>query len=877
VQDYHTIRMTVEDAPVAPVTQERSLLKAHKALPRKPQEQPPTYGVQALVSPQGQRSSFIDHQTSDPSLRSSIILEDPILPTTGAISLPPTPPKNPFDTSDGNAGLGLNVRKTRGMKFSQSPGSSTPRNQRSPPTPDITPPREPLKQSVFDQSHSKKIPPSRTESFSTAREHQPLSDEETGGLPLHSANLTRNSSANASRSASTRDFSLGLGIKPDEEATAPRDRNGKQTFLNFVGGWGDKEGSPGMDWNDELMKNVTARKKAGGEPRNRVSRDEFNDPFANDGDGKSDIQMTRGLNLKEQIDLSWEAGEMEDFTKQTPFPVGNASPPDTDDRRFSSISMVVEAMVVDTAPQRTRTLRHTSKKSHLRDPPLDRGRSVSNPESQNPLQGRKNSKSLGKPRRAVSDASASVGSGGIPQEMIPVVVIPERRSSLSAPTSKPTRSYSLTAASVQTRTLPSTGGVFDTTVPPRRRTLSDSITSASKFDRGWEKDFNPVIPQRRSSLSAPTSRNVSRTTSLTSESTKPPADQLNTGPTGVQPPRGWSSYMDAASQDDQYRSGNELTGPSSKKLDPLRHSQFPETSKTPEVIEATAVSIFPHNNESILVVQQSARNTSSSLPFNPPTTTPETPPTKHQETLSVESPLKNPRKPPPPPAFKVIPPTPQVMTPAEEHNHQLPGSVRPSTANGSIFGGPLSHVRRALSNRRRPESIALPSAPVPRGVDGSTQTEDSSPGFCRPSLSEAGRRDSKLHPFWKPRGFWDDLDDDDVDYVEDYPSQRDSVPISTSGGSSMGKRISFSVPDKADYDPPQRSSDSLRIQKNQKKRRTHRIPGLGLEFEYIGWQGIQERIKEAKARREHEAKERQRSKLRQQIGAPKAIVKSVEL
>ncbi|KAI9773067.1 MAG: hypothetical protein M1840_008187 [Geoglossum simile] len=865
--------MTVEDAPIAPVPQERSLLKAHKALPRKPQEQQPTYGVEAIVSPQGHRSSFIDHRNSDPSLRSNMVLEDPMLPATGAIALPPTPPKNPFDSSDGNTGLGLHVRKTRGMKFPQSPGSSTPRNQRSPPTPDITPPREPLKPSVFDQSHSKRVPSSRTESFSTAREHQPLSDEETGGLPSHSANLTRNSSANASRSASIRDFSLGLGIKSDEEAIAARDRNGRQTFLNFDGGWGDKEDPSGMDWNDELMKNVTVRKKKGAQSCDRVSRDEFTDPFTSDGD-KFDIQTMRGLNLEKRIDLSGEAkdaGGMEDFTKHTSFATGHAGPPDADDRRFSSISMVVEAMVVDTAPQIMRTLRHTSKKSQLRDLPLDLGRSVSNPEAQGPLQGRKNSKSLGKPRRTVSDAAASVGSSGrSQQDIIPVVVIPERRSSLSAPTSKSTRTYSLTAASVQTRTLP-------TSAPRRRRTLSDSTPSVSRFDMGWERDFNPVIPQRRSSLSAPTSRNVSRATSLTSESTKPPGDQLHIGPADVQPPRRWSSYVDAASQDDQYRSGNEPRGPPLKKLVSPGYSQFPETSQTPEVIEATAVSIFPHNNESILVVQQSARNTSSSLPSNPPTTAPETPPTKHPEVLSMESPLKNPRKPPPPPAFKVIPPTPQTMTPAEELNRQLPGSIRPSTASGSLFGGPLSHVRRALSNRKRPESIATTPVPVPRGVDGSTQTEDDSPGFCRPSLSEASRQNSKLHPFWKPRGFWDDLDDlDDDDYVEEYPSQRNSAPISTSGGSSTGKRISFSVPDKVEYNPLQLSLDSLSIQKNQKTRRAHRIPGLGLEFEYIGWQGIQRRIKEVKARREHEAKERKRSRLRQQIGAPKAIVKSIE-
>ncbi|KAH0551439.1 hypothetical protein GP486_007346 [Trichoglossum hirsutum] len=899
--------MTVEDVPSASVPNERSLLKAHKVLPRRPlQEQPPAFGAGFPVPSQEDRVSPSSHRASSPSLRSDSPVQDPILPT-GAIALPPTPPKNPFDTSDGNAGLGLRVRKTRGKRPSQSSGASTPRNQRSPPTPDITPPREPLKPLAFDQHQSRRVPSSRTESFSTAREQQPLSDEETGRQPFYSANLTRNNSANASRSASARGFGLGLDFESDGEGAAALSRSVKQPFLNFDGGWDNTEGSPGMDWNDEMMKNITVRKSGDELSRSKALQLGYtDDPLGSGSDG---------LEQRKQTDQSWDEknnGGTDDFAESTPWPTrSHAGSPDADDRRLSSTSMIVEAMVVDTAPQRTRTLRHTSKNSHLRSSLPDRGRSVSNPEGQYLLQGRGNSRSLGKPRRAVSDASASIGFDGRPQqEVIPVVVIPERRSSLSASTSKSARTSSLTSVSVQTRALPNTGGAFDTTLPRRRRTLSDSIPLTSGSDKGRGRDSYPVIPQRRSSLSAPTSRNVSRTTSLTSEGIKFPGDSLDTdGPSDVQAQLGRSLHAYMTNQNSQYADDTGI--PQLKRLVSPRHSQFSETSKSPEVIEATAVSIFPHNNESILVVQQNSRNTSGGLSFSASAAAPETPPMKHQETLSVESPLKNPRKPPKPPAFKIIPPTPMVMTPAEEYNRQLPSAKRPSTAGGRLFGGPLSHVKRALSGRRnageplQPTAPALAPAPAPalalapapalapalapapapapapKGVDGSTQTEGGSPGFRRPSLSDASRRDSKLHPFWKPRGFWDDLeDDDDYQHLEEHSARWDSAPVSTHEKSGTEKRTSSYLAKDADnlhHISPRRSSESLTVGKDQKTRRGHRIPGLGIRIEYIGWQGIQERIKEARARRENEAKEKQRSKLRQQIGTPRVIVQSLEV
>ncbi|KAH8719375.1 hypothetical protein GQ44DRAFT_712293 [Phaeosphaeriaceae sp. PMI808] len=106
---------------------------------------------------------------------------------------------------------------------------------------------------------------------------------------------------------------------------------------------------------------------------------------------------------------------------------------------------------------------------------------------------------------------------------------------------------------------------------------------------------------------------------------------------------------------------------------------FSQFSDTPiEASEATAVSIYPHNNHSLLVVQQ------VSGPG------------------AVDSPLKNPRPPPEPPVIKFIPPT-----PAEELERQFsPGPPKRSDSHPrrrSLLGRfglivPRIRGRRALKS-----------------------------------------------------------------------------------------------------------------------------------------------------------------------------------
>jgi hypothetical protein len=217
---------------------------------------------------------------------------------------------------------------------------------------------------------------------------------------------------------------------------------------------------------------------------------------------------------------------------------------------------------------------------------------------------------------------------------------------------------------------------------------------------------------------------------------------------------------------------------------------FSQFSDTPvELSEATAVSIFPHNNHSLLVVQQGSRVGSMtpeprqmidqaflsphdshevrSTP-TPPfvdaqedhgelnqqltlTLEPSTPPMQIELPPhgGVDSPLKNPRAPPEPPKIMFIPPT-----PAEELERQLvPGPPKRSD----------SHPQRRLSlvQRARRYSDNLIPTLLSRATSNRGRYASDSPqrSHRSPQVPTVNDEDGTLHPFWRPRGFWDDFDD----------------------------------------------------------------------------------------------------------------------
>ncbi|KAF2789103.1 hypothetical protein K505DRAFT_254043 [Melanomma pulvis-pyrius CBS 109.77] len=388
---------------------------------------------------------------------------------------------------------------------------------------------------------------------------------------------------------------------------------------------------------------------------------------------------------------------------------------------------------------------------------------------------------------------------------------------------------------------------------------------------------------------------------------------------------------------------------------------FSQISDTPiEVSEATAVSIYPHNNHSLLVVQQLSRSSTQPLeqrqvvdelhyttsdlpppevPSTPPfvdaseeqydhvqgptlTFEPSTPPMQLLLPVSgVDSPLKNPRKPPEPPIIQFIPPT-----PAEELERQLmPSPPGPPKHSDSHPQRRLSLVQRARRYSGNIISPFLARASSSRGrfVSDRNSTHEN------PRIPTVNDEDGSLHPFWRPRGFWDGFEDSGSDSDDALPQGGDTSDVEdmerepapkklgvlgrrlTNGfkgsggfliGNSLGVERAGTNKRRPHILPPPRRistepkilvqpptlplsfrSRSPRVEKRasrsslqsagsgvyERSRRGSRrdawktgktIPGLNMQVQYIGLSGVKERLREKKA-------EKRRETLRKSIGS----------
>lgn len=199
-----------------------------------------------------------------------------------------------------------------------------------------------------------------------------------------------------------------------------------------------------------------------------------------------------------------------------------------------------------------------------------------------------------------------------------------------------------------------------------------------------------------------------------------------------------------------------------------------------EINEARMVSMFPTDKNSLQLVNhapqpsnratminagdESSLEQETSLELTRPAAfeqAPHTPPMNGMPTFNItDSPLRNPRAAPKPPQFKITPPT-----PANELDRQLglPLDLYDRDAGKSKLRRGIGSVKRAISQHgRRYSETVIPnllagrslsqSKPTTkRHLDGSDDEEE--------AVNERG----KLHPFWRPRGFWDDISDSDSD------------------------------------------------------------------------------------------------------------------
>jgi hypothetical protein len=247
----------------------------------------------------------------------------------------------------------------------------------------------------------------------------------------------------------------------------------------------------------------------------------------------------------------------------------------------------------------------------------------------------------------------------------------------------------------------------------------------------------------------------------------------------------------------------------------------------------------------------------------------------------------------------------------------------------------LSLVQRA---RRYSDTFIAPllaRAPITRTrVVGGGSSSGAAPETRRvPSVTED---DGNLHPFWRPRGFWEGFEDSDS---ESEDSEAGAPPLPLGGDTSdvevrespaavaalgaLGRRLTNSfkgsggflignslgversgtnrrrphvvVPaamiasaapsrvEKSSSRGSLRSSGSLERGREGRKegrregwRKGKSIPGFGMQVQYIGLSGMKEKFQERRRRKWERSAEKRREALRQSIG-PRYLVEGVRV
>ncbi|PYI01978.1 hypothetical protein BO78DRAFT_232433 [Aspergillus sclerotiicarbonarius CBS 121057] len=572
-----------------------------------------------------------------------------------------------------------------------------------------------------------------------------------------------------------------------------------------------------------------------------------------------------------------------------PRPEDRPLPAEQDDtRRLSDISTsTVEVMIIDSPQSTQRSLRHTDKRGSLRSgtspfPKPD--------ESQHRLV-HKAGRITESDRKSIASEISFSGTSSLnlpPQnvDVVPVVVIPERRSSLKSSTST-SRDTSQSRSRHSSRRGPSASRSRPGSREPAHRQRT-SDTNAS-IGRGAEPrgrhSGRPTIPPRGSSLSAPTSRNNSRTASLTSESLRDHALAMEPGPhdRAAEPPL---ARPETVAREDTHDAAEASKTQSIiigvEDMSHLRPPSMPYTqisipSSSPgliEVSEARTVVFFPHNNESLLLVDPQAQAAlhgqapGVEYPELRQLRMDDSPTLRHEMT----SPLKNPRQPPKPPVCQVVPPTPvQENDPPQETGPPNEPSKRPG--------------RRPWMGRPRSDSFN---------------------SFVR-SLSltsvknrKAGKDvDKRLQSFWRPRRFWEDSE------AEESPQQSPCSPAAPTPEADLVIKNSLGMPQqRVVFEGPALRSPDTRRRFDQARQQPNRNTLVGSQvfspeafcsqtslhhhrFRSLSWwrlrfrpgkvRNIRKRVRRTWQRHVEHRREAKREKLKQSIGGAVLMESSTQL
>ena len=899
------------------------LLKGHKPFPRRKIVAP-----EAIYTPPMSQNQHVRHKSGQIAYSSAERIQSWIpepLPVT--VNIPLTPPiifrDNEFQSWIDDAEL-------RAHTLSKQPSSdssrTTPLVRQSPPTPESTPPRQIHRTRAVPTISSNNRSENRTDSFTTAKEIQ-SSDEEGPRESSPFLNASRRKWLRSAGLAKHKDVGLGLGLESeDEESTAkemspklsPRASLKHQDFVSFDGSWG-AEVDDALDSVSEkhqgLTKPVASKQRL--QKRYRViSQPPQDSPTLGQN---ADTSVKRALSLRERVEQSRKSPpniSTEKFAEQIDWPLKDDvlnldnDLRDMSDKRASQVSTtstIIEAMVINSPPRRRQTLRHTGKiidlssaDSQLHQPNRDSLISQDSSIRRRLRKSKSPDQELRKSFASDTPESAGPSLANRRREFAPVIVIPDRRSSLHSTASgskPPSRTVSLNSRQQSSRptTAPEEAvGYFD--IPRReRRTLSVIIHSSAPVKRGEiaedkreekTKIEGPLFPQAKvSSMPVPTSTEPSTTTSVTSgglrthylSQTLGEQQQPTVQLTDVHEAHNLNLDISTSGEWSALRPRSTLVTPFS-----LRSARS-STPGTLEVNEATAISIYPHTNKSILVIQEMAGDVDSFRPrehsaiiagnANIAMPGPVTPVKDFDSPRAfLHSPLQNPRDPPQPPDFKVIPPTPANASSLFENARSAPKT--PSRTNR--FSAPISSIRRAFSARRPHTESSL--APIPR-----TFSLRGTSGTPRRPLHTPDDKASKLHPFWKPRGFWDDVDGSDSESEfgntgvlasrVNSQNSRDATPRRTM---SLTRRMTGSlrlthparrqrpISTSEYFDQPNYEFSRADIYGNGGVQ-ADRMPRQGYQVQFVGFRGLADKLERRREAKEEDKREERRKWLRGRI------------
>ncbi|KAL7793591.1 hypothetical protein V8C37DRAFT_101177 [Trichoderma ceciliae] len=762
--------------------------------------------------------------------------------------LPPTPPAHSNASSSSHSALPSSPTSTENsvglpdVVANRPP--ATPPDQRGPPTPDVTPPQPTSlakvpRPSIKDgmASGSTMGPESRAESFITAREEVTSSEDEAGRPTAWPRRVSATSQITITRSANTNNNAANANANAVPLAT-PLDRTptkhvipeggdrtpkAKAESTEPGGKLQDPTPEAGHSRDARLSSAIMSQKIQYQRRPSGVSRPILHhDPVVEDKMPVAPTDATkavRSMRLEEAAPVTSSSKRHDDRkpAKLVHPQVEATAKRDTRPSSTSSqsTSTVVEVLLVDGPPKRQRTLRHVRKQSTLRDSADSRGDAGFIAQSADLNEVSRAPKITQSPKidpfdrdsyisTVTHSTNRSISSRTARREIwrsgaIPVVIVPDRRSSRGPKSREPSlRStssrYSDKAKSIHSA--PGPGPVFER--PARRsRAYSESDGSERTID------FPPTVPQRSSSLSAPTSRNVSRAGSVNASSVKvhSAAIEQQANPHFSQEVRiicpstpsltPASPKMKDLEREatfdslgvDQHDDGLSVRK-SSLRNTPFSVASMETCATAPELSEALAVHMFSHQNSSVLMVDHSNRPSEvapAKRVSSPPEPTmnsheqmPVTPPQKRISSPEVDSPLRNPRAPPQPPrhppAINFIPATPSGMTPAAERVI-LQGNYFESLREKPPRRPSI--VRRAFSRRRH----SIDYVPTSRGAGFLARTfslsrrnrDDSDISLYRDK--DKPTEEDRLHPFWRPQWISDEdsepMDDDDEEGDDD--------------------------------------------------------------------------------------------------------------